>query len=157
MSAAKIKVMGNPLTDQKGFEQRNMVLWEVPKEIRNLILVLPKKIYCNKRIVAPLEAAFRACIAAGVHTEIRTWDGCFNVRKMRQSNVLSDHAFGTSIDMNAAWNPLKVVGALDRNALRSVVVTWTEPFLDCWRRVGWNCGADWQTRLDGMHFQWDEL
>jgi hypothetical protein len=40
-----------------------------------------------------------------------------------------------------------------RVELRKEYVKWSEKFLDVWRRNGWDCGADWNTVLDGMHFE----
>ena len=149
-----ISLLGDPSVNQVAFERANMVLWDIPQEINDAIKPLPNKAYVNKRIVAPLETALRRCIAEGVQGEIKTWDGCFNVRKKRGLGTLSMHAFGLAIDMNAAWNPLITVGVLDPVILRKQYVTWTEQFLECWRGSGWTCGADWRTRLDGMHFEY---
>jgi hypothetical protein len=64
------------------------------------------------------------------------------------------HSFGIAIDMNAAWNPLlRGVHPNKRSELRKEYVKWSEKFLDVWRRNGWDCGADWNTVLDGMHFE----
>lgn len=154
----RIKRFGNPVTNQLAFERQHMVVWNVPADIRQAIPALPARIYCNKVIVAPLETALRRCIAEGVHDEIRTYDGCFVVRKQRGSNAISTHSFGLAVDFNAAWNPLvRGVTPATRPALRKAKVQWSEKFLDCWRQTGWNCGADWNTVLDGMHFQWDSI
>jgi hypothetical protein len=157
MSTRLINVMGDPVANRQAFERNNMILWDVPQDINDAIKALPNKIYCNKRVVAPLEAAFRAVIAEGVQGEIKTWDGCFNVRKMRGKNILSMHSFGIAIDMNAAWNPLIKVGVLDREILKKQYVQWSEKFLNCWRSNGWTCGADWKTILDGMHFEYTKI
>lgn len=150
-----ISKYGNPVTDQLAFERANMISWDIPADINAAIPPLPNRIYINKVILAPMEAALRACIAEGVHTEIRTWNGCFVVRKQRKSNSISLHSFGAAVDMNAAWNPLVTgITPQTRDALRKKNVSWSEKFLDCWRHVGWSCGADWNTRLDGMHFEY---
>ena len=64
----------------------NLVLWDVPSELE--IGVIPKRIYCNKDMVAPLTAAFKALISTGCVTELKTWDGCFNIRKKRGTYVI---------------------------------------------------------------------
>jgi len=134
---------GNPTVDALGFERKWMKLWDIPDDINKAIPALPNKMYVNTYMVAPLEATFRALIAAGVHTEIRTYDGCFVIRKMRGLSSISLHSFGLAVDLNAAWNPLKGK------------VTWSKKFLQVWRDNLWTVGADWPTRTDGMHFQWD--
>jgi len=86
--------------------------------------------------------------------EIKTWDGLFNVRYQRDSRTkLSRHSWGLAIDMNAAWNPLVKVTSANRAALRKANVKWSERFLQVWRDNGFECGADWMDRLDGMHFE----
>jgi hypothetical protein len=153
-----IAKLGNPVTNQLAFEHQHMILWDVPALINIEILPIPNRIYVNKRIVAPLESTFRRLIAEGVHQEIKTWDGCFVVRKQRGSTAISRHSFGLAVDMNAAWNPLvRGVTPDTRTALRKAKVQWSEKFLDCWRGEGWDCGADWNTVLDGMHFQWNQI
>lgn len=142
--AQLIKLYGNPATNQPEFERNWMVIWDIPDDINAIIKPLPNRMYCHKALVVPLEKTFRALIAKGLHKEIRTYDGCFNVRKKRGLSTLSVHAFGLAVDLNAAWNPL------------GGKVTWSKEFVDVWRAQGWTCGADWTTRKDGMHFQWDK-
>jgi hypothetical protein len=146
---------GDPTADQLAFEHRNMIIWDIPDEINKAIPALPNRVYINKVIQGPLEVVFRALIAEGVQGEVKTWNGCFVVRKQRGAATISRHSFGIAIDMNAAWNPLvRGVTPATREKLRKEKVTWSEKFLDCWRKSGWVCGADWNTVLDGMHFEW---
>lgn len=135
-----IERFGKPSVDNLTFERKWMEVWIVPVEIREQIPVLPEKIYTHKLMVDKLLKVFTALIDANLHNEIKTWNGCFNIRKKRGLKTLSLHAWGLAIDLNAATNPL------------GGVVTWSEEFLAVWRRNGWICGADW-TRKDGMHFQ----
>ena len=146
------------MTDQATFERRNMVLWVIPSHITGALPMIPRRLYINKVIQAPLTAVLTELINKGLHAEIKTFDGCFVVRKQRGSNTISRHAFGLAIDFNAAWNPLvRAVTPQTRAKLRAEKVTWTEDFLQVWRDAGWNCGADWVNSLDGMHFQWDKI
>lgn len=59
----------------------HLTLWDVPTELE--IGVIPKRIYCNKDLVEPLKKAFQSLIATGYVSELKTWDGCFNIRKKR--------------------------------------------------------------------------
>lgn len=146
---------GNPMTDNQTFQRKFMVMWTVPQDIRAAIPVLPVRMYVNKDIQRPLEAALRECINQGVHGEIKTWDGCFVIRRQRGSSAISRHSWGIAIDFNAKENPLvRGVTPATRPALRKAKVKWSEKFLDCWRKHNWVCGADWQTVLDGMHFEY---
>ena len=143
-----IELLGNPMRRQTAFETTWMVLWQVPSDIKEKIQVLPKAIYLNRLIIKPLEATFRALIAEGLHTEITSYDGCFNVRYIRgtenTSRSLSRHSWGLAIDFNAATNPL------------GGPVRFSEKFIAIWRNSDWTCGADFK-RLDGMHFEWNHF
>lgn len=143
--AQLIAKFGNPATNTPLFEKNWMVIWDIPDDINKSIPALPNRVYVNKILVAHLENTFRELISANVHHEIKTWDGCFNVRKKRGLSTLSTHAFGIAVDLNAAWNPL------------GGKISWTDKFLSVWRNTGWVCGADWSGRKDGMHFQGDNF
>jgi hypothetical protein len=142
--AQLIEKFGDPYKASLKFERKWMQLWDVPEEINKAIPALPNKIYINYLLIVPLEDTLRELIANDLHRQIRTWDGCFNIRKKRGSFGISVHSWGIAVDLNAAWNPFR--GA----------VTWSDKFLSVWRDNGWICGADWSTASkDGMHFQWE--
>ena len=131
-----------------------MVLYDIPDHLNKAIPVLPNRIYINKICVEPFTKVLTELVAKGLHTEIKTYDGCFNIRKSRGTNVISMHSFGIALDFNAAWNPLvRGVTAATRPQLRKRVVKWSENFLQVWRDNGFECGADWVSVLDGMHFE----
>lgn len=121
------------------FERKWMILWDVPTELE--IGVIPKRLYCNKELVEPLTQAFRNLIERGCVQELKTWDGCFNVRKMRGLNSMSIHSWGIAIDLNAAWNGL------------GKKPTLSKAFVKCFTDAGFEWGGNWQSRVDGMHFQ----
>ena len=116
----------------------NMILWDVPAHLE--IGVIPKRIYCNKDLVKPLEAAFKALIDTGRVTELKTWDGCFNIRKKRGLSSMSLHSWGIAIDVNAFENGLGKQPKL------------SPEFVKCFTDNGFIWGGTW-TRKDGMHFQ----
>lgn len=119
-------------------KEKNMVLWDVPSELE--IGVIPKKLYCNKDIVGPLSKAFAALIKSGKVAELKTFDGCFNIRKQRGASSTSLHSWGIAIDVNAAWNGLNKTPLL------------SPAFVKCFTDNGFDWGGTWQ-RKDGMHFQ----
>lgn len=124
------------------------MLWDVPSELE--IGVIPKRIYCNKDLIKPLTQAFRNLIDRGYVDELKTWDGCFNIRNKRGLNSWSLHAFGIAVDMNAFSNPL----GLTRAQIEAKGLTpFSEDFLQCFRDAGFDCGADWIKPCDSMHFQ----
>jgi hypothetical protein len=121
-------------------EGKYMTLWIVPKYIRDNIPVIPAKIYCNKQMIFPLEVAFYNIINEDLENEVKTWDGCFNIRKKRGLSSLSLHSWGLAIDINAAWNGL------------GKKPTMSKELVKCFTDAGFDWGGFWQ-RKDGMHFQ----
>ena len=119
-----------------------MILWDVPAELE--IGLIPKRIFCNKDLVAPLQQAFKNLIETGFGKEIKTWDGCFNIRKMRGLVSLSLHSWGIAVDMNAFENGLNQIPKLSAG------------FVKCFTDAGFDWGGVWK-RKDGMHFQLSKL
>lgn len=117
---------------------KNMVLFDVPAELE--IGVIPKRIYCNKDLVAPITQAFKNLISTGAVSELKTWDGCFNIRKKRGLNTMSLHSWGIAVDVNAFENGL---GAGPKLSAK---------FVKCFTDAGFDWGGTWK-RKDGMHFQ----
>lgn len=120
----------------------NLILWDVPAELE--IGVIPKRIYCNKDMVAPLSIAFKKLIDTKCVNELKTWDGCFNIRKKRGLTSMSLHSWGIAIDVNAFEN------GLGQNPKLSSL------FVSCFTTSGFDWGGTW-TRKDGMHFQLSKI
>lgn len=118
--------------------ERAMVLWDVPEELE--IGVIPKRIYCNKDMIVPLTYAFNNLIKRGHVNELKTWDGCFNIRQKRGSSSASLHSWGVAIDINAAWNRMGQKPSLSPG------------FVKCFTDAGLDWGGEWAVP-DGMHFQ----
>jgi hypothetical protein len=131
-SAQALKKYGAPE------KELGMTLWDVPGFLE--IGVIPKRLYCNKDMVQPLSAAFQTLIVTGHVKELKTWDGCFNIRKKRGLNSASLHSWGLAIDVNAAWNGLGKQPTLSAG------------FVKCFTDNGFDWGGTWK-RKDGMHFQ----
>jgi hypothetical protein len=119
-----------------------MTLWDVPTNLE--IGVIPKRLYCNRLMIAPLTQAFTKLIQRGLIGELKTWDGCFNVRKKRGLASQSLHSWGIAIDVNAAWNGL------------GQKPTLSPEFVKCFTDAGFHWGGTW-TRSDGMHFQLSKI
>ena len=115
-----------------------MTLWDVPTELE--IGIIPKRIYCNKLMVEPLKKAFKNLIDTGAVKELKTWDGCFNIRKKRGLSTMSLHSWGLAIDVNAFENGLYQTPKL------------SPTFAKCFTDAGFDWGGTW-LRQDGMHFQ----
>jgi len=131
-SAQALKKYGDPN------KQSALILWDVPGYLE--IGVIPKKIYCNKDMIIPLAAALQALITTGHVSELKTWDGCFNIRKKRGLGSMSLHSWGIAVDLNAFENGLNMTPKLSPG------------FVKCFTDNGFEWGGLWQ-RKDGMHFQ----
>lgn len=124
---------GPPAPDNKF-----LVLWDVPTVLE--VGVIPKRIYCNADLVMPLSIALGNLITRGFVSELKTWDGCFNIRKVRGGKSQSLHSWGIAIDVNAFENGLGQPPRLSGG------------FVRCFTDAGFDWGGGWQ-RADGMHFQ----
>ena len=144
-----INRFGTPINEQSLWEMRNMVLYALNPTIHLANGVIPSKIYCNKVFGKSIEAWLLALKDADVLKEIKTWDGCFNVRMKRGLRSLSLHSFGCAVDINASHNPL---GLTREDCIRRGLTPFSAKFIET-SRPFMECGADWKTRPDGMHFQ----
>lgn len=147
-SSACFKKYGSPADDITTvanellqFNQKWMIRWGVPLDIRKAIPALPSVIYLNRDLAVPLEAAFRNLIANGVADEFKTFDGCYNVRPKKGNSNWSLHSWGIAIDCNAAWNGWRKKPTL------------SAAFVKAFKDAGFHWGGDWKTTPDGMHFQ----
>jgi hypothetical protein len=131
-SAQALKKYGDPN------KQSALVVWDVPTNLE--IGIIPKKIYCNRDMVDPLSKAFQSLITTGHVSELKTWDGCFNIRKKRGLTSMSLHSWGIAVDLNAFENGLNQTPKLSQG------------FVKCFTDNGFEWGGTWQ-RKDGMHFQ----
>ena len=119
-------------------KETSMILYDVPTKLE--IGVIPKRVYCNKLLVAPLEKAFETLINTKAVNELKTYDGCFALRNKKGGNSWSLHAFGLAIDVNASWNQM------------GKAPTLSPLFVSCFKTAGFEWGGDWKIP-DGMHFQ----
>lgn len=131
-SADALKRYGEPE------KEAAMVLWDVPSYLE--VGAIPRRLYCNRDLVKPLTAALENLIKRGLVAELKTWDGCFNIRKKRGASTASLHSWGVAIDVNAAWNGF------------GKPPTLSAAFVKCFTDAGFDWGGKWSTP-DGMHFQ----
>lgn len=94
-----------------------------------------------------LEDAFRALEAAGLYTEIKTFDGCYNDRTVRGSSSTSLHAWAAAIDFNAKTNGMVVnpTGVQRKGS-------WSDAFISIMKESGLFFGGDFIHRADPMHW-----
>ncbi len=100
-----------------------------------------------------LRRLFAAWEAAGLLHLLKTFDGAWVPRTIRlHPRVLSNHAYGTAFDINAAWNGMLRVPALvgQPGSVRELV-----PLANA---HGFYWGGHWnfdgKGAADGMHFEW---
>ena len=136
-SAQCLKKYGEPSIDNK-----NLVLWDVPSILE--IGMIPKRIYCNKDLVLPLGRVFSKLIYLEYVNEIKTWDGCFNIRKKRGLSSMSLHSWGIAVDINAFENGLGKEPKLSSGLVK------------CFTDEGFDWGGTW-SRKDGMHCQLSKI
>lgn len=123
---------------EAGWENKWITNWQV----RERFPWFPKKdIEVHKHFRPMLENAFKDLVLYDLYKEIKTFDGCFKLRNVKGSkSVLSLHAWGAAIDMNALDNPHGATGK------------WSDQFLQIMVNNGIFCGQNWIGRKDPMHF-----
>ena len=104
------------------------------------IHAIPTRIYCHKLLIEPFREAIELLHERKLGSQIKTWDGCFNIRVKKGGKTRSLHSWGLAIDINAAWNRF---GA-DPTLSPEVIACFTE--------AGFNWGGTWKVK-DGMHFE----
>lgn len=132
-SAQCLKKYGQPTNNNPW-----LVLWDVPAELE--IGALPNRLYCNKDLIAPLSQAFKNIIDRGLIDEVKTFDGCFNIRKIRGASSMSLHSWAIAVDFNASWNQL------------GQIPTMSPELVACFTDAGFDWGGNFKRR-DGMHVQ----
>jgi len=121
------------------------ILIPVPKQVREAVINSAtgrewSHVYCNKDMVAPLIAALNNLIKRDRLFELKTFAGCFNIRKIRGSmHSWSAHSWAMAIDFNAKQNPL------------GAEPVWSGEFMRCFTDAGFISGAHF-SRKDGMHW-----
>lgn len=102
----------------------------------------------NKDFKEALYKAFKALEAAGLHTEIKTYDGCYNDRPVRGSeNVASLHSWAAAIDLNAKDNPMVPNPGLNNRSGK-----WSAAFIVTMKKARIFFGGDFKKRADPMHW-----
>jgi predicted chitinase len=108
------------------------------------------EIYGHKLLAGPLKMALRLVCERGLAEELKTYDGCFNIRPMKASGSLSVHSWGLALDFNQATNPFQ-----DKNARTwpDLITDFSDDFVKCFAEAGFEWGGLWNSIHDAMHFQ----
>lgn len=116
-----------------------MTMVDVPQGLE--LGVIPKRIWCNEDMIVSLDCALENLVGRGyATTELKTWDGCFNIRRMKGGKTMSLHSWGIAVDVNAFSNGFGQKGNM------------TEGFIRCFTDAGFDWGGSWRYP-DPMHFQ----
>jgi hypothetical protein len=98
------------------------------------------RVQCHRELIEPLRAAMQELRDRGAEHAIGTYDGCWVPRTAGTDGPLSSHAWGISIDFNAASNPY---GAEPDQP---------EVLVEVMKDHGFLWGGDWDVP-DAMHFE----
>jgi len=137
-SAECLQRFGDPMNDRErlAFEREWMTLWVPPPGIS----AFPRRVYCHRYLVPVLHDLHDRIIDNKLAEQVKTWDGCYNVRLKKGGTTLSLHAWGLAWDMNAAWNQF------------GQVPTMSPSLVSCIELSGADWGGRWK-KPDGMHGQ----
>jgi hypothetical protein len=122
----------------------------IKEKYREKCKVLPSRIYCNRALAPRLEGVFEALYVAKKLSSIKSWNGCYVVRKKRTNDTYSLHSWGLAVDIN--MTDMDGDGDID-NTLGGEVVM--DMFLvKTFEENGFNWGGRWGGKgVDGMHFE----
>lgn len=128
---------GGRIAPDPAWVRANIVTREVP---------ILGKVTCHKAMVPQLEGALLDIVAAGLADEIHPdeYAGCYYPRFIAGTTSLSNHSFGTAVDLNVPGNQRGTVGEMHRG-----VVT-------IFKRWGFAWGGDWRW-TDPMHFEMNKV
>jgi hypothetical protein len=122
----------------EAYQSKYCIMWLV----QNDFAWFPaKRIFINKEFKDKLFKAFTNLEKLGLHTEIKTFDGCYNARSVRGNSVLSLHAYAMAMDLNAATEKLGQVKTNFSGQFIAVMIA---------QGIFW--GGNYINRKDPMHF-----
>lgn len=149
-TASMVAFYGDPRTGNAAWQSKNLIQvvapWQMFYDGKPI-----KGIQFHKKAAPALKATLQdiwdhyrdidAIHAVGMHN----FSGSYNYRPIRGSSRLSTHAFGAGIDFDAARNPMTT-----NKAMKYPI----EPVVQFFKAHGAWWGGDFNSRRDGMHFQW---
>lgn len=149
---AWVRASGDLVTITNGWDREHLVDVYIP-QLARIRGGNGGRLRFHRIAAAQLQRLFAAWEAAGLLQLIKTFDGAWLARTIRlKPTVLSNHAYGTAFDINAAWNGLMRVAALvgQPGSVRELV-----PLANA---HGFYWGGHWnfdgKGASDGMHFEW---
>jgi hypothetical protein len=132
----------------RSWESDNIVTVPIPQLRTALGPNAPSGMRFHRLAAAQLAGLWQDWERAGLLDRVRTVDGAFVARFIRgSSTTLSNHAFGSAFDINAATNPRGVRPPLlgEKGCVRELVPL-------AFKR-GFYWGGHFTDKPDGMHFE----
>ena len=136
------ETFGDPM--ESGYWKEYGGFCEIPPELNHTFTYTfggKNGFWCNKLLISVFQRALNSIVKSGLASELKTFDGCFNVRYMRGAKKLSTHSWAIAIDLNASTNRL---GAEPKIHMGIV---------SCFENEGFVWGGRWK-RKDGQHLQY---
>jgi hypothetical protein len=135
---------------EPGWKNANIVSVAIPALDTSRILGAPKGgvIWCHRLAQDDFKLLFDRWTGAGLVDRILSFGGTWAPRFIRGSKtVLSQHAWGSAIDLNVPWNGLGVQPAAkgSKGSLVDLIGIAAE--------LGWFWGGWFNPRKDGMHLE----
>ena len=138
-----------------GWGRDNIVMVDIPQLAKILGAHGITKVPFHKLVAPFAKQLFQDWEDAELLRLVLSWAGSWAPRFVRGSkSVLSNHAFGTAMDLNAPWNPLSKTPALvgDKGSVRELVeIANSNGFF--WGGHFGLLGSTGGWRVDGMHFE----
>ncbi len=109
-------------------------------------------IQLHQKVQEPFKSLIAELKEKNLIDSILSWDDSFVPRFIRGSRTyLSIHPFGTAFDINARWNPLgvKPVGLGQKGTVF--------PIVEIANKYGFYWGGHFDSRPDGMHFEFVQV
>lgn len=142
---AQVKeIFGDPL--ETGWQSKNLGFCEVAPTLKAFPVKkgsTSRGFYCHRLLVPVFQAVFEEIVLSGLTDQIKTFDGCFNIRKIRgSSSTMSLHSWAIAIDLNYKGNELG--NAKPEMDPRVIAI---------FEKQGFYWGGNFK-RKDGMHFEY---
>lgn len=138
------RIFGDPLA--VGWQAANLAFCEVVPTLKAFPIKkgsTSRGFYCHRLLVSVFQKVFEEIVLQGLTEEIKTFDGCFNIRKIRgSSTTMSLHSWAIAIDLNYKGNEL----GNPKPEMDPRVISIFE-------KHGFFWGGNFK-RKDGMHFEY---
>lgn len=101
----------------------------------------------HEKLANDVKSIFKEIADSGFRI-ISTQTGAYNYRNIAGSNKLSQHSYGTSIDINWNYNPM----VSSNTKLPKSQYAVTSEVVNIFSKHGWDWGGNWTSKKDYMHF-----